>query len=215
MENRLLIQSTVSEWIEQLRIGRESAATKLWDHFLEKLTLHVKNRLRTARKAISDEEDVVLDTVEACFRALREQRYPRIKNREDLWKLLAVIAERKAIDQIRKSKKGVDGIRGKVSFRVMSDTSSVADGMQEWPCSEPTPEFAAIFAENLYEYLDRLNDHLKQVALLKMEGYKNSEIAEKIGRSIPSVERYLKLIRATWTDESNQSESAEPPESNQ
>ena len=43
-----------------------------------------------------------------------------------------------------------------------------------------------------------------------MQGYSNREIGEKIGRSVPSVERYLKLIRTQWTDEPN--ESTETPE---
>lgn len=201
----LFIQSTVTEWIEQLKDGRESAATKLWDHFLEKLTTLVRKKLRSCSTTIADEEDVVLDAVDACFRALSENRYPKVKNRDDLWKLLAVIAERKAIDQIRRSKKGVDGIRANVSFRKVSGTSSIIDGIQEWPCSEPTPEFAAIVAENLRVYLDVLQEPYRQVALLKMQGYSNREIGEKIERSIPTVERYLKLIRTIWTDESNES----------
>ena len=203
--------STVSEWIEQLKEdGRDSAATKLWGHFLEKLTNLVKRKLRTCSQSVSDEEDVVLEAVDACFRALKENRYPNVKNREDLWKLLAVIAERKAIDQIRRSVKGVDGIRANVSFRIVSDASSILYGIQEWPCSEPTPEFAAIIAEDLVAYLNMLDSKHREVALLKMQGYSNREIGEKIGRSVPSVERYLKLIRTQWTDEPN--ESTETPE---
>ena len=199
----MFIQSTVSEWIEQLKHGRESAATKLWDHFLEKLTLLVRKKLRSSTKTISDEEDVIIDAVDACFRALIENRYPKVVNREDLWKLLAVIAERKAIDQIRRNTKGVDGIRANVSFRIVSATSSIVDGMQEWPCSEPTPEFAAIISENLHFYLNMLEGPFRNVALLKMQGYTNREIAEKIKRSVPTVERYLKLIRTTWTSQSD------------
>ena len=170
-----------------------------------KLTNLVKKKLRSSSHSLGDEEDVVLDAVDACFRALQQNRYPKIVNREDLWRLLARIAERKAIDQIRRSKKGVDGIRENVSFRVVSETSSILDGMQEWPCSEPTPEFAAIIAENLREYLNVLSDSLREVALLKMQGHTNREIGDKISRSVPTVERYLRLIRTTWTDEPNDS----------
>lgn len=198
-------QSTVTEWIAGLRDGRESAAVKLWDHFLERLTRLVSDRLRTTRKTVSDEEDVVIDACEACFRALRDNRYPNINNRDDLWKMLAVIADRKAIDQIRRSKKGVDGIRADVSFNVVATHSSINDGIQEWPCTEPTPEFAAIFAENLREQLGMLDESLANVALLKLQGFTNREIGEKIERSVPSVERYLKLIRETWSNETVES----------
>ena len=196
----MLAQSTVTAWIEGLRDGSETAAAKLWEHFLQRLTLLVCNRLRTTSKSISDEEDVVLDACEACFRALKAGRYPLIMNRDDLWKMLAVIAERKAIDQIRRSKKGVDGKRVDISFTSVSSDSSVMDGIQQWPCTEPTPEFATVFSENLKNKLSALDDARREVALLKMQGYKNREIAEKIGKAIPTVERYLKLIRETWSD---------------
>lgn len=201
----MIIQSTVSEWIEQLKDGQDEAATKLWNHFLEKLTAIVRLKLRACSKAISDEEDVVIVAVNACFKALQENRYPKIKNRDDLWKLLSKIAERKAIDQIRKTNKGVDGIRANISFMVVSGKSSIFDGLQEWPCNEPTPEFAAEIAENLNRLLGVLDERLRNIALLKMQGFTNCEIGEKIGRSIPSVERYLRMIRETWTHESDES----------
>ena len=202
----VLESSTVTQWIEGLREGRESAAAKLWDHFLERLTKLVCNRLKTVSQAVSDEEDVVLDACDACFRALRENRYPNIANRNDLWKLLAVIAERKAIDQIRRSKKGIDGIRADVSFKKISVNSSIVDGTQLLPCTEPTPEFAAVFAENLKRQIGQLDELHAQVALLKLQGFTSREIGKQIGRSIPSVERYMKFIRTAWAyepDESN------------
>ena len=59
-------------------------------------------------------------------------------------------------------------------------------------------------------YFIVLDDSLQTVALLKMQGYTNREIGQKIERSVPSVERYLKLIRATWSHES--SATTRPPE---
>ena len=195
-------RSTITEWIDQLRDGRETAAQKLWDHFLEKLTDLVRKRLRHSPKRLSDEEDVVLDACEACFRALKEGRYSDIRSRENLWSLLAVVAERKAIDQIRRNTKGVDGLRAPATFSIVSDSSSILDGVEQWPCTEPTPEFAAIFIENLRDRLSLLNEMHSEVAVLKMQGFSNREISQKIGRSVPSVERYLKKIRAEWSNES-------------
>ena len=77
----------------------------------------------------------------------------------------------------------------------------IFDGIDQWPCSEPTPEFAAIVAENLREQLSVLDESLAEVALLKMQGYTNREIGDRIGRSVPTIERYLRLIRTTWTNE--------------
>jgi IS30 family transposase len=50
--------------------------------------------------------------------------------------------------------------------------------------------------------LDLLEDEqLVQIALLKLEGCTNREIADRINRSQPTVERRLKLIRDTWQED--------------
>ncbi len=194
-------QSTVTQWIGQLKDGSDDAAGKLWSHFLQRLTRLVSDRLRTSSKSVADEEDVVLDTCQACFHALKEGRYHDVNSRQDLWKLLAVIAERKAIDQIRRSKKGIDGIRADISFITICGHSSVSDGFQQLPCSEPTPEFAAIIADDIRMQLEKLDEQQAQVAILKLQGFKNREIAAQLGRSIPTIERYTRLIRETWKNE--------------
>ena len=67
---------------------------------------------------------------------------------------------------------------------------------------EPTPEFAAQVAEECQRLLGRLGDaELRSVALWKMEGYTNEEIAQKLGRSDRTVERKLRLIRQAWEEE--------------
>jgi DNA-directed RNA polymerase specialized sigma24 family protein len=46
-----------------------------------------------------------------------------------------------------------------------------------------------------------LPDDLRQVALWKLEGYSNEEIATRLGCVVRSVERKLAAIRATWDAE--------------
>ena len=42
------------------------------------------------------------------------------------------------------------------------------------------------------------DDTLESVANLRLEGYANSEIATKLGVSVSSIERKLRLIRQIW-----------------
>ena len=42
-------------------------------------------------------------------------------------------------------------------------------------------------------------EFLREVAMYKLEGYTNEEIAEKISRSVKTVERKLALIRKLWS----------------
>ena len=45
------------------------------------------------------------------------------------------------------------------------------------------------------------DETLRRVALWKMEGYTNEEIADKLGVTCRSVERKLQRIRGKWTRE--------------
>ncbi len=62
--------------------------------------------------------------------------------------------------------------------------------------SEPTPEFAAMVAEEYQRLLDRLGDDvLRKVAILRMEGFTGDAIADQLGCARRTVARQLALIR--------------------
>jgi DNA-directed RNA polymerase specialized sigma24 family protein len=61
-----------------------------------------------------------------------------------------------------------------------------------------SPELAAMMAEQCRRLFDRLPQDLRTLALAKMEGYSNEEIAQRLGCSVRTVERRLHLVRTTW-----------------
>ena len=64
---------------------------------------------------------------------------------------------------------------------------------------EPTPAFAALVAEEFRRRLDSLGDEtLRRIALQRMEGFTNVEIAARLGCSLRTVTNKLKLIRMRW-----------------
>ena len=64
----------------------------------------------------------------------------------------------------------------------------------------PTPEFAAQVVDEFRELLRRLgDDSLVSVALAKMEGYTNKQIADRLGCIEQTVERKLRSIRRIWS----------------
>ena len=57
-------------------------------------------------------------------------------------------------------------------------------------------------AEECRRLLELLGDAtLRSVAVWKMEGYTNAEIADKLGCVAVTVERKLQLIRSLWAGE--------------
>ncbi len=124
-----------------------------------------------------------------------------MRDRDDLWHLIVRITERKAYDQLRaqmRKKRGPGLVAGESAFvdvRAFSDGA----GINGAAGPEPTPQFAAEMVEAVDRLFDQLDDdELRQIARHKLEGYTNEEIAGKIGRAVPTVERRLRLIRERW-----------------
>ena len=60
----------------------------------------------------------------------------------------------------------------------------------------PNPATLELFAGEVREMLDGLGDEvLRQIAILKLEGYTNPEVAQRLNIALRSVERKLLLIR--------------------
>jgi DNA-directed RNA polymerase specialized sigma24 family protein len=65
----------------------------------------------------------------------------------------------------------------------------------------PTPEETVVMAEEMARLLDRLPDDIRVIAVWKFEGRTNQEIAAKLGYTVRTIERKVKLIRKRWSDE--------------
>ena len=124
--------------------------------------------------------------------------------RDDLWRLLVVITARKVWAQRqrqRRQKRGGDRVFAEADLNALFPGEDNA-GLERIIGPEPTPEFAAMVAEEYDRLLGALDDEpLRQVALWKMDGYTNAEIAGKLGCVTHTVERKLRSIREIWSED--------------
>jgi DNA-directed RNA polymerase specialized sigma24 family protein len=187
---------SVTIWIEALKQGDRDAAQVLWDRYFKRLVMLAQARLRGAQRRHADEEDVALSAFDSFYRGAERGRFPQLADRDELWQLLVVITVRKAYDLVRHVGRPKRG-----GGRVQTLSELVAAGAGEMLGNEPTPALAAQVAEECTRLLDRLdNDTLRQIALWKMEGYTNEEIAAKLGCVRFTVDRKLQSIRQIWND---------------
>jgi DNA-directed RNA polymerase specialized sigma24 family protein len=94
------------------------------------------------------------------------------------------------------------GRKSRGGGRVNSLTDLDLAGAEAIFGAEPSPELAAQMTEECQRLLARLPDEsLRTVALWKMEGYTNTEIAARLGCVPQTVERKLRAIRTVWSDE--------------
>ena len=194
---------SVSLWISELRSGDDKAAQQLWERYYVRLGELARRHLKGLPRRAADEDDVAADAFNSLCTGAREGRFPRLDDRHDLWQLLLMITERKAIDLIRhehRQKRGGGQVRGESVFVGGDDNTDRPAGIEQVIGNEPTPEYAALASEECQRLLDSLQDErLCQVAIWKMDGYTNEEIAKKLGCVVRSVERKLSGIRKIWS----------------
>ena len=83
-----------------------------------------------------------------------------------------------------------------------ADNGNRADLFWQIEGRDPSPEFAAIMAEECRRLLDSLGDEsLRKVALLKVDGYTEEEIAAQLDCSSRTIARKRDLIQDMWAGE--------------
>jgi DNA-directed RNA polymerase specialized sigma24 family protein len=191
---------SVTVWIAQLQAGDGAAAQCLWERYYRRLVGLARHKLLDRPRALADEEDIALSAFDSFCRGVGHGRFPRLADRDDLWQLLVLLAARKAAHVIRDEARQKRGGGALVHLSALADEDTRLAGLIG---PEPTPEFAAQVAEECRRLLDRLGqDELRAVALAKMEGYTNEEIARQQGCVVRTVERRLRTIRSLLQQES-------------
>jgi DNA-directed RNA polymerase specialized sigma24 family protein len=198
----MAVTGSVTHWLGLLKAGDANAAQPIWDRFFERLVVLAKTKLQGLPRGPADEEDVALSAFGRFCMAAQRGQFPRLEDRDDLWQLLALLAERKAHDQHRKArrqKRGAGQVHDETWLDETLATKDGEHGLAAVAGDEPTPEFAAMIAEQCGVLLDRLQDEkLRAIAIAKMEGYSNEELGVQLSCSVRSVERKLRLIRDIW-----------------
>ena len=194
-------ENSVSQFIDGLKQGDELAAQKIWERFYQRLLVHADRKLKSSPRKAMNEEDVVQRAFADFFIQVRLGRFPKLIDRNDLWQILAMLVDRRAKDQIKSQntqKAGGGRVRTESVFLV-NDASACDNGLAQIQDLLPTPELALQFIELMEGRLASLrNDEQRQIALYKMQGYTNMEIADLLQSSERSVERCLQSIRKQW-----------------
>lgn len=181
--------ASVTHWLGQLKAGDPGAATPLWQRYFPRLVELARIRLAGFPRRAADEEDVALSAFDSFCRDATSGRLPRLDDRDDLWRVLLMITGHKVVDLVRHESAGKRG--GRLATESL-DFESIAG-------KEPTPEFAALVADEFRRLIEMLPDpKLKSLAVWKMEGNSNDEIAAKWGCVPRTVERRLHVIRSLW-----------------
>ncbi|MEZ6141929.1 MAG: ECF-type sigma factor [Zavarzinella sp.] len=180
-----MADESITIWLKGIKSGDDKAAHQIWEKYFHRLVGVGRRIISKAHGITSDEEDVALSAFKSfCLRA-REDRFPKLEDREDLWKILLTITLRKAFRNNRRTN------------MPMNNEQQFA---LEQLCAEQTAEETAFMIEEQLEHLlQRIDDpRIKELVLAKLDGKTNQEIAKQLNKSVSFVERKLQLLRQQW-----------------
>jgi DNA-directed RNA polymerase specialized sigma24 family protein len=197
-------EESVTHWLTLLKAGNRAAAQPLWKRYYHLLVARARAALGNAPRRAADEEDVALSAFDSFCRGAAQGRFPRLDDRNDLWRLLLMLTARKAAHLVRDEARARRG-GGKVQAEADLPRADAAEDvalLAQVIGDEPTPALAAQVAEEYGRLLDKLGaDDLRAIAVWQMEGHTVDEIAAKLGRSARTVARKLVVIRDLWQGE--------------
>jgi RNA polymerase sigma factor (sigma-70 family) len=179
---------SVTRLIRAMQDDRASAVGPLLAVYFDRLVQLARQRLQNLPGMADYDEDVALRSFHSVYRRLRDPERPlQLRGRDDLWRLLAARTISRAIDLIRRHRPA----------EVLD-----AHDLEQVLSLEPTPEEAAAMADECRRLLELLDEpELRQVALWKVEGYTNEEIAARLDCVPRTIERKLRRIRRLWNHE--------------
>src|SRR3954468_3321734 len=98
-------RGSVTGWLDGLKAGDPEAARLLWARYFEDLVRLARSRLRGLRRGAADEEDAALSAFDSLCHRARDDRFPRLGDREDLWRVLVTITTRKAANLAQRERR--------------------------------------------------------------------------------------------------------------
>lgn len=193
-------EGSVTRWIGDVKEGDRDAMERLWSRYFQRLAV-----LAPAVEGVSSCRGGGQrgrrgpEHLNSLWDRISAGQLPEVRGRDELWRLLVVITARKVLGRIRLESRQKRGGGRVVDEAALAADCDDADALAQFVGAEPTPEFVVMVAEETARRLGSLPDPmLRQVAVLRMEGHSNQEIAAKLACVVRTVERKLDVIRSLW-----------------
>lgn len=161
--------------------------------FHPRLAALARKCLQGRPQAAADADDAVQSAFASFCHRVRAGQF-KIDDRDDLWNLLGLITKRKARAQVRRE---LAARRG--SGQTIHEGALDGLGGPRRLLDEAAGELAsAEFDLHVAELLEQLDPVLREIAVCRLMGFLNREIAVRLDCTERKVERKLQLIRLIW-----------------
>lgn len=178
-------QTMMNRW----RQGDQKAANELYERYVSRLVSLAQRRLSKRLSSRLDAEDIVQSAFRSFFVRARDGQF-EVKDPDDLWKLLARITIHKTLKQVDFHSRGKRN-----AFQEVGKSEDDQQLLVNFLSDEPTPDAAAIFVDELQHFLEQMREEDREIVSLRLDGYSNTEIAEKLDISDRKIRRLMERMR--------------------
>lgn len=186
--------ASLSALFLKILAGQEDAFTELYRRLAQSLEKVARRVLQGHPGGKCDAEEVVQSVFVSFWQRTRERGFDAALNRNELWKLLATITARKALNRIRNAHAQK---RGGGQVRLEADIEHRPGEpieLAELAAVQP----AQVFGLACEDLLSKLDEECRTIAILKTMNHTNLEIADLLQCTERKVERKLELTRRIW-----------------
>jgi RNA polymerase sigma factor (sigma-70 family) len=187
---------SVTVFFRQLQSGDPLAAEQLWQRYFPRLGALARKTLLGCPQRVADADDAVQSAFASFCGRVRAGEFA-VADRDDLWNLLGLITTRKARAQVRRERAEKRG-----GGRTVEEGALIGPDGSPLPLDQAAAELAPPeFDLQVAELLHQLDPDVREIAVCRLMGFRNREIAARLDCTERKVERKLQLIRLAWEAE--------------
>ncbi len=186
---------SVTHWIERLTTGDPAAVEFLWRRYFQRMVRLANSRIRHLTGAAADGEDVALSAFHGFCAAARRGNFPALGDRESLWRVLVTCTLNRSRNLVATAtaQKRVPSVQQVT----LSDAQYGQTHGRDLAVELVDASDELVFLLQLLDQEDSTGE-LRQIALWKLEGLSNEQIAKQLKRRNSLVAQKLRLIRLLW-----------------
>jgi DNA-directed RNA polymerase specialized sigma24 family protein len=162
---------SITAIFQRLRSGETDSAQELWDRFFPRL-IGLARKVLAGRELPAGAEDAVQIAFFNFFQRVEQGDVDALANRDDLWRLLSLMTAQIASKQRRTEDAWKRGNGKTIQENQLVDFDQRITNLDELLGSIHPPDCDMI-CEDL---LARLDQDLREVAVLRLAGYSNGDI---------------------------------------
>lgn len=187
---------SVSKLVSKARLGEVLAIERLTEKYLKRLLRYANARMSKKVRQVEDENDVALKVLNEFFIGIMGGKFDGLKNRKQLWRLLARITVCRVMDHYKKFTAPSRG-DGEVqnAGNLKSDLDSSVKMIEEVSIGEIDPQLSVALKESYNRMIDSLDEKIdKKIVRLHLAGYSVQKIAWRVLRTPRAVQYRLDMI---------------------